>query len=154
VFALLLAASLLTASPAADVAVDLNAWATYLLPGARYDVTITNHGPKPLASATVVVRLAYPTSSGDPQPCVHDPAANTITCTFGPVPAGGSATMSKTVYYYSIPVQTPATPVDATATRTASSPADPNPANDVDTKRCWYDFQPGIPPSPYPPLSC
>lgn len=155
-FALLLAASVLTAAPTADLAVDLSARGTYLLPGARYDVTVTNHGPEPLASATVVVALGYQTLSSATEPCVHDPDAYTITCTFGPLAAGATATLSRTVYYLGIPWESPSrpTPVDATATRTASIPADPNPANDADTKRCWYWGPSGIPPSTYPPLSC
>jgi hypothetical protein len=154
--ALLLAASLFGAAPTADLAVDLKAQGTYLLPGARYDVTITNHGPEPLASATVVVTLQYQTWLSTTEPCVHDSAAYAITCTFGPLAAGATATLSRTVYYSGIPLDTPSrpTPVDATATRTASIPADPNPANDADTKRCWYWGPAGIPPSTIPPLTC
>lgn len=155
--ALLLAASLFAAAPTADLAVDIEGRGTYLVPGARYDVTITNHGPDALQSATVVVKLQYPTTSGSTEPCVLDSAARTITCTFGPLPAGGTATLSKTVYYVGIPAPVPPTrpvPVDATATRTVSSPADPNAANDTDTEHCWYSGPVGIPPSPYPPLGC
>jgi hypothetical protein len=154
--ALLLAASLFGAAPTADLAVDLKAQGTDVLPGARYDVTITNHGPEPLASATVVVKFEYQTWSSASEPCEHHPGAYTITCTFGPLAAGATATLSRTIYYFVIPSESESipTPVNATATRTASTPADPNPANDADTKRCWYWGPSGIPPSTYPPLSC
>lgn len=155
--ALLLAASLFGAAPTADLAVDLEAGhETLLLPGARYDVTITNHGPEPIDSATVVVTFEYQTLSSATEPCVHEPTAYTITCTFGPLAAGATATLSRTIYYLGLPWASPSrpTPVNATATRTASTPADPNPANDADTKRCLYRGPAGIPPSPFPTLSC
>lgn len=150
-FALLLAASVLTASPVADLAVDLDARAIpiNLLPGAHYDVTVTNHGPDPLASATVTVQLEHPVVSGSAAPCVTDNKARTITCTFGPLAAGGAATMTGWVYYN---LTGPAQDVNATATRTASGPADPNPDNDTDTRRCRYTGQQQFPPQPWPPV--
>jgi hypothetical protein len=155
--ALVLAATLFGAAPAqaasADLSVALDAVGAVLLPGARYDVMVTNHGPDALTSATVVVRLEHPTAPpSTAQPCVLDPTARTLTCAFGAVAAGQSVTLSGWVYYL---INGAPRPVDATATRTASTPPDPNPGNDTATKHCWYNGSPGFPPSPWPPpLSC
>lgn len=131
-----LVASLLGTAPAADLAVDVAARSMLLIPGARYDVTVTNHGPDPLESATVVVRFDRKTLPSSSAPCALDTTAGTLTCTFGPIAPGGTATKSSFVTFFlsSTPVM-----VGATATRTASVPADPNPANDSDDADCWYD---------------
>lgn len=149
---LLLTASLLGpgVAPSADLSVDLDARSIYLLPGAYYDVTITNHGPDPVTSATVVVALD-PRAAGTPTgPCVPDAATDTLTCVFGPVPAGGTATMTSLVAYL---MSGRPSAVDATATRTASTPPDPNAGNDTDLASCWYRG-PLMPPMGIPPLSC
>lgn len=135
----------------ADLAVDLAATGTLLLPGANYQVTVTNNGPSALTSATVVVALhpgAY-SGPGSP-PCVFSAAADTLTCSFGPLSAGGSATLTGTVFF-SLP--SPPTPVDATATRTAGVPPDPVPGNDTDTVHCVYKRDSGIFPPP-PTVRC
>jgi hypothetical protein len=134
----------------ADLAVDLAATGTVLIPGARYDVTVTNNGPAALTSATVVVALDPGTYSGSTSPCVVNGAANTMTCSFGPLPAGGTATLGGWAYF-SLPLSQ--TSVDATATRTASVPADPQPGNDTDTAHCTYTSEPGVFPPP-PVVRC
>jgi hypothetical protein len=48
-----------------------------------YDVTITNHGPNALTSATVVVALEQPVM-GAARGCAPDRVARTLTCEFGP----------------------------------------------------------------------
>lgn len=152
--ALVLAAGLLGATPAqqtADLSVDLRAQGTLILPGARYDVVITNNGPDALESATVVVTLEHPVLGTAPTACVTDTAARTLTCSFGPLPAGGTATASGYVYYL---ITGEPRQIVATANRTASTPSDPDPSNDTDTKSCTYHGPSGIPPSPYPPLWC
>jgi hypothetical protein len=152
--ALVLAASLLGAMPAqqaADLSVDLDAQGLLLLPGARYDVSITNHGPDALESATVVVTLEHPVMQSTPTACVLDTAARTLTCSFGSLPAGGTVTASGYVYYL---INGAPKSVKATATRTASTPSDPDPSNDTDTKTCWFEGPSGIPPSIHPPLRC
>jgi hypothetical protein len=141
-----LVAGLLGVAPAADVAVDLEARPTLLIPAAYYDVTVTNNGPDALTSATVVVRFARKTLPASSSPCVHDTTAGTLTCTFGPLAAGATAT--KTTYIHFFLSSTPG-PVDATATRTASAPADPDPVNDADAENCWYRGG-----SVFPPLVC
>jgi hypothetical protein len=150
--ALALVASLVVAAPvqqsaAADLSVGLSAQhSTVVLPGARYDVTVTNHGPDPLESATVFVTFEYPVTRGGTPPCAV--STKTMTCEFGSVPVGGTATMSVWIYYFGLPGPGPVT---ATATRTASNPPDPNAGNDTATERCWYYGPSGIPIQPYPP---
>jgi hypothetical protein len=136
---------------AADLSVDLDARHTYLLPGATYSVSVTNHGPDALDSATVVVALEHPLMGTTAGTCAVDTAARTITCDYGPLPAGATATATGTVTYN---ILGPARPVSATATRTASTPHDPNPGNDTDTRTCWYDGYHGMPPFPWPPMTC
>lgn len=135
----------------ADLAVDLEARNTLLIPGARYEVSITNHGPDPVTSATVVVTLDPRTMRNATAPCVLDADADTLTCTFGQVPAGSTATMTGLVYFI---ISGAPAPIDATATRTTSAPADPNAGNDTDTKRCWFQGSSVPPPPPSPPLRC
>lgn len=151
--ALALVASLLSVASTADLAVDLNAkgGVVGLIPSARYDVTIANLGPDPITSATVVVELEYRPVFGTASPCVLDIAGKTLTCTFGPLTAGASATMGMHIYLGNVSDRP--TVIDATATRTASSPSDPNAANDTDTAPCWYYPLPPQQQWP-PPVSC
>jgi hypothetical protein len=152
--ALVLAAGLLGATPAqqtADLSIDLRAQGIQFLTGARYDVVITNNGPDALESATVVVTLEHPIWGTAPTACVTDTVARTLTCSFGPLPAGGTATATGYAYYL---ISGEPRQITATANRTASIPADPNPSNDTDPKSCWYWGPPGIPPSTVPPLWC
>jgi hypothetical protein len=147
------AASLLGAMPAqtADLSVDLGARGLPLLPGARYDVSITNHGPSAVESATVVVTLEHPVMQSTATACVLDTVARTLTCSFGPLPAGGTVTASGFVYYL---INGAPRSVNATANRTASTPSDPNPSNDTDTDSCYYQGYLGFPPPTFPPLLC
>lgn len=138
-------------SGSADLSVDLSAQNTILLAGARYDVTVTNNGPAALESATVVVQLENSAYASTQSACVPDHQAHTLTCVFGALAVGASATMSGTVYY---PMGGPPRMIYATATRTASSPSDPNAANDADTETCYYNGAQGIPLPGYPALSC
>jgi hypothetical protein len=144
--------SVVPQSGSADLSVDLHATSSIVFNSARYDVTITNNGPDPLTSATVVVQLSETGYlSGTQNTCTGDSQAKTITCVFGPLAVGASATMSGSAMY---PMSGRARLIYATATRTASSPADPNQANDADTVDCYYDGSQGIPPTGRPSLWC
>ncbi len=144
--------SVMPPSGSADLSVELDAHNTLVLVGARYDVTITNNGPDALESATVVVRFEdTPFPSGAPTSCTTDRPARTLTCVFGSLAVGGSATVSATVFYS---YGGPRRPIHATATRTASAPADLNQANDADTATCYYDGAQGIPSTGRPDLLC
>jgi hypothetical protein len=155
--ALMLAASLLTAAPTvgpvADLSVDLDARGMQVLVSVRYSVSVTNLGPDPATSATVTVRLEYP-GFGAVAPCTLPTNTTTMTCTFGTVPVGGTVTASSTVYLAPpAPTTGRPVPVNATATRTTSTPADPNTTNDTDTRTCQFH---GVnPPQVWPPaMSC
>jgi hypothetical protein len=155
-FAAALAATLLGAAATtpfptgADISVDLNMESTVLLNGAHVEVSITNHGPKPLASATVVVQFGANAAPTQPMPCAFDGAAETLTCSFGALPVGSTATIPTTVYFLisGRPIR-----FSNTATRTASTPSDPNSANDTDSEDCNY-IGGGFPPPPIPTLYC
>lgn len=128
----------------ADVSVDLTAVANLLLPVADYRVSVTNNGPRPLASATVVVTLD-PRGATTTAPCAFADA--TLTCSFGALAPGATATLTNRVHF---DVFYTAATLDATATRTASTPPDPHAGNDTDTARCHHESdQVGFPPWPY-----
>lgn len=148
--------AVLPASPAvaggragADLAVELDAVGALLLNGATYEVKVTNLGPEPLSSATVVVRLDPRAAGviGRPPACPMDLVADTLTCSSGPLAPGASATLATWVL-----ITLPEAPaeVHATAGRVASTPADPDPANDSASATCWNrQDNHGFPPHPY-----
>jgi hypothetical protein len=153
---LLLAASLFgfvppAVAPSADLSVDLQARSGYILPSAYYTVTVTNHGPDAIESATVVVTLPERVLADTRFTCVVDATTQSMTCPFGPLAAGSSATATTLVYYV---MGGDPRNVTATANRTASTPSDPDPGNDTATTTCRYTGPSGIPPSPWPPLMC
>jgi hypothetical protein len=131
-----------TPAPQADLAVKLGAVGAVLLAGARYTVSITNNGPDPLTSATVIVRVDRRAYTTAPEPsCPFDPKTTTFTCSFGSLPAGTTASLNPFVYFH---VTSQRATLEATATRTASTPTDPNSNNDTDPATCWYERpQPG-----------
>lgn len=126
----------------ADIAVGLDASGGVLLASARYDVTVTNNGPETLTSATVIVQLdpraAHP--GGSPPQCPMDTTADTLTCSFGPLGVGATTTLSTWVFFSLPPAYLT---VYATATRTASTPTDPDPSNDSATTPCGHGQSPG-----------
>jgi hypothetical protein len=128
----------------ADVSVDLTAVAGVIWPMVDYRVSVTNNGPQPLTSATVVVALD-PRSGTTSSPCAF--ANATLTCSFGALAPGATAALTNRVYFDIF--YTEAT-LDATATRTASTPTDPNAGNDTDTARCHHERdEVGFPPWPH-----
>lgn len=134
----------------ADISVDLTSTGrTILLPGANFDLSITNNGPDPLTSATVVVQFGVQAGTTPPAPCTFD-AVSKLTCAFGALPVGSTAKVSTTVYFR---VSGPPMRFSNTATRTTSTPADPNGANDIDTVGCSF-LGSSFPPPPIPTLYC
>jgi hypothetical protein len=136
------------ASPtSADLAVGLGATGSLLISTVTYSVSVTNNGPDALTSASVTVRVdsrvGFMTGTS---PCALDKVAATLTCSFGGLPSGATATDKATVYFY---LQTRPFTVKATATRTSSTPADPNSANDSAAHDCFWVYNGGIgaPPS-------
>lgn len=120
----------------ADIAVTLAAHAPPLLAGAiTYTMTATNNGPGSTASATISSVLPWHTTSvtGLSTGCAYTAATRTVACTVTGLAA--SARAQKTFRANLAPL-TVGIPLNATATRTASSPADPNPANDQAAAGC------------------
>jgi Domain of unknown function DUF11 len=129
----------------ADLGVQLSA-ASSLLPRIRYTVTVTNNGPQTLTSATVAVRLDPRTTSADAPQCAVDSATTTVTCPFGNLATGATATIGFWGWFGNLPPI--ATALPATATRISSTPPDPNSSNDTDAATCYWDRGPGLLP-PY-----
>ena len=152
-FAVGLLGTAATPPPAtADISVDFESPRSLVFGGARFEVSITNHGPDPLTSATVVVQFGVNSGTGWPTPCAFDSTASTLTCTFGALPVGGTATLSTSHPIY-LAVSGPPFRFSNTATRTASTPSDPNSTNDIDTDDCSF-MGSVFPPSPVPTLYC
>jgi hypothetical protein len=131
-----------SATPAgADLEVHLGAVGSLLLPAVSYSVTVTNHGPAALDSATVAVKLdsrAWFMTSGPP--CTLDKPTTTLTCPFGSLASGATATDKASVNFN---IRS-ASSVDATATLATSTPPDPNSANNSDSHHCFWDGSVGI----------
>jgi hypothetical protein len=125
----------------ADLEVHLGAAGSLLITTVSYSVTVTNNGPFALDSATVVVKLDSRASALTwGPPCMLDKPTATLTCPFGSLASGATTTDKATVYFN---VRS-ASSVDATATLAASTPPDPNSANNSDSHRCFWDGLVGI----------
>ncbi|MFD7731671.1 beta-propeller fold lactonase family protein [Kitasatospora phosalacinea] len=119
------------AAPAsADVAVKLTAGAlSSKLLTLTYTLTVTNNGPGKLTSATVDALLPESASTGEDD-CTID--AGKATCTIGALDVGASTTRT-----FAAPLTAAlGKSYKASATRTASSPADPEPGNDTSEVTC------------------
>ena len=99
-----------------------------------YIVGVNNLGPDTATSVTITVRLPRQVVSAATAPqCTYNRRTDVATCTFEGVP-GESAVLvplDARVGVLSFGVH-----LTATAIRTASSPPDPNPANDTATVTC------------------
>lgn len=119
----------------ADIAVGLTATPGPLASTAiDYAQTTTNNGPSTAATGTITTALpAQPTGvTGLPGNCTYNSTARTVACTLTALPNGSTATNTFTAQFGLLTLG----PLPATATRTTSSPTDPNPANDTATKTC------------------
>ncbi|MET8829072.1 cell surface protein [Streptomyces sp. NPDC004610] len=117
------------AAPAADLAVQLTATPVPGLSGRiDYRLTVTNNGPAPLTSGTVTVPDGVTPTTTD---CT--PAVGTARCDLTGLAPGASTARTLSLPVSALTLNTPHT---VTATRTASTPTDPNPANDAATSRC------------------
>lgn len=116
----------------ADLGVQLGATPVPNLVNGRidYTLTLTNNGPDALAAGTVEAPLPAPMTATSPDCTV---AAGKVTCTTGPLAPGASVTRHFTAPVAALSLGTTYT---VTATRTTSSPTDPNPANDTATRKC------------------
>lgn len=106
-----------------------------LLPYGRFDVSVTNNGPETLQSATVTLRADRPMGSTQ-TPCALDRPTSTLTCQFGPLDEGATATASSVIVFSLDTTNPRGDSVRLTVARAASAPADPNPLNDSLSDRC------------------
>ncbi len=123
--------------PESDAAVTLTANSSS--PGEAINkMIVTNDGPDALASVTVTIT---PTASFTLTP-VFVASGCTVTtspdvsCTFGPLADGASSPAGNTVQWNFNPLDLGT--IDFTATITAASSTDPNPANNTATASCTY----------------
>ncbi|WP_435598603.1 beta-propeller fold lactonase family protein [Streptomyces anulatus] len=120
----------LVTPPAADLGLTLTATPR---PGLTrrvdYTLTASNHGPGRLTDATVTAGL--PASGTTSPDCTV--AGTTATCAVTDLAPGDSVT-----HHFTTPVAllSLGTPYTLTVTRTAGSPADPNPGNDTASRTC------------------
>ncbi|MFI6317813.1 hypothetical protein ACIBG8_09865 [Nonomuraea sp. NPDC050556] len=122
--------------PAADIAVGLTAGAPPLLASyIDYTATATAQGPGAVSTGTIVTQLPAPTTSVTnlAAGCSYNSANRQVTCATGAIPNGSA--VPKTFRAH-LGLLTIGLPLNATATRTASTPSDPDPANDSATAGC------------------
>ncbi|CAM5643214.1 Tol-Pal system protein TolB [Streptomyces avidinii] len=120
----------------ADTALTLTAASTHLLSGSiTYTAKVTNNGPAATTGTTVVVNVPATTAyiSGLPSGCTYNAPAKKVTCAIGAQANGTTATRS---FHAVQGVLTIGIPLNATAAITASTPADPQPANNTATAGC------------------
>lgn len=122
-------------TPTADAAVTLTATPHFALltPSLVYTVTVTNHGPDPLTSATVTTAVADVLTPASGSGCTVNPGS--AVCPFGPIAVGAS--QSRTVTLPINPI-TLALTIRATSTITAASATDPDAGNNSETVDCTY----------------
>lgn len=119
----------------ADIAVGLTATPGPLASTAiDYTQTTTNNGPSTAATGTITTALPSQTTgvTGLPGKCTYNSTAKTVACTLTALPNGSTATNTFTAQFGLLT----SGPLPATATRTTSSPTDPNTANDTATATC------------------
>lgn len=123
------------ATSTADLGVTLDAVAGgFLSPTIDYTLTVASNGPAASTGATVEVSLPSAVSSvaNLPSGCTYASATDTVTCTYGSTGVGSPATRTFRASFGALAIG----PLPATATRTVSTPADPNAANDTDSVTC------------------
>ncbi|WP_405434815.1 hypothetical protein [Streptomyces anulatus] len=118
----------------ADIAVGLTATSPPLSSTITYQQTATNNGPATATSGTVTTALPARTASvtGLPANCSYSAAGKSVACTFSDLADGATVTNTFTARLNLISLGS----LPASATRTSSSPADPNPANDSAAANC------------------
>ncbi|HEV2784270.1 MAG TPA: hypothetical protein VGX25_33205 [Actinophytocola sp.] len=119
--------------PAADIEVRLRASSSLLNPTITYTVTGINRGPGTVTSGTITLRVPDSTVSVSSSTCSYNASAKTVSCPVGTlgVKQASSHTVRATQGTLTVGL-----PLPATATRTASTPNDPNAANDRATANC------------------
>jgi hypothetical protein len=121
-----------TAPPSADLGVSLSASAGVLSSQIAYVLGVSNAGPGGATASTVDVSLPAGVTSvtGLPSTCSY--AGSTVTCDTGAIANGASKSVPFTASFGLLALG----PLNATASRTSSSPNDPNAANDSASANC------------------
>ncbi|MFF3555020.1 hypothetical protein ACFYXL_16640 [Streptomyces tsukubensis] len=112
--------------PAAPAALALAAGAGLAVPQAAHAVSSVS------VSSTTVTAALPPGVSATCLPAGCTTGTGTVTCTFGAIANGAGAAKSFRVPLHLFSLGH----VTVTGTRTASTPADPNPADDTDSATC------------------
>lgn len=116
-----------------DIDVDVTARPNLgiLVPYLTYTVTARALGPDAVTTGTVTATLPPGATATSLSPgCTT--ATGTVTCSYGTIATGAAASKTFRVPLHLLSLGT----VKVTGTRTASSPTDPNPANDRATATC------------------
>lgn len=106
-----------------------------------YTITATNHGPSALTAATITANInpgfTVPSPTMTSTECAVDAAGRSATCTLGSLAAGASTTRHVTVQTGLLSI---GLGLSVTASRTTSTPTDPNAANDQATRSCLVNL--------------
>lgn len=117
----------LTINAQADLAVAMTGAPQYglLSLSLKFTVTVTNNGPATLSNAAITAKVPTGLSAKSTSTCTATKTG--AVCNVGSLPSGGKATAT-----FSVPIGLLdiGIPFSFSATRTASTPMDPNPAND------------------------
>jgi hypothetical protein len=119
--------------PAADIEVRLRASAGLLNPTITYTVTGINRGPGTVTSGTITLRVPDSTVSVSSSTCTYNASNKTATCPVGTLGVKQASTHTVRATQGTLTV---GLPLPATATRTASTPNDPNARNDRANANC------------------
>uniref|UniRef100_UPI000686A561 DUF11 domain-containing protein n=1 Tax=Conexibacter woesei TaxID=191495 RepID=UPI000686A561 len=114
--------------PSADLGVGLTATASGLIfKRVNYDVAVTNNGPADASAVTITTQLPSAVTSITSSTCTYSSSTHRASC---PISAIANGATAHATFRANFRLLTIGLPLHATATRTASSPTDPNPAND------------------------
>ncbi|PJJ77356.1 putative repeat protein (TIGR01451 family) [Sediminihabitans luteus] len=119
----------------ADVGVTLGAVAGPILTSyITYTLTSSNDGPGDVLGATVSIQLpsAVTSASNLPAGCGYTSSTDVVTCVTGAITNGSAASQTFRANLGLLSLGS----LSATATRTSSSPDDPNTANDTASTSC------------------
>jgi alpha-tubulin suppressor-like RCC1 family protein len=119
--------------PAADIEVRLSASSSLLSSTITYSLTAINRGPGTVTSGTITLRVPDSTVSVSASGCTYTSSTKTVSCPTGQL---GNRQSSAHTVRATQGVLTVGLPLTATATRAASTPTDPNPANDHASASC------------------
>ena len=118
----------------ADLGVDLDATAAGLLVShVNYHLAVTNNGPGTASAATITTQLPAAATSIASSTCTYSSSTDQVSCPISSIANGATTNITFRAYFGLLTI---GLPLHATATRTASSPTDPNAANDSDSANC------------------